>query len=230
MSNVAVVVVDVQRDFLDPTACPAIATWQKAFCVHGVHRLLDYARTEGWRIIHVGTKHDSAATLPLHQRVLNFPLYCEAGTAGCEFVLKPESTDTVRFKTWYSAFDAGLNDALGGIDILVWAGVATNCCVQQSAFDADRLGLQSVIPLQAVSASSIDAFSASLTALGKSAARIADLDELLAGGDLTTIAIDIGEITGRSEQWFTEQEARLGDVVGLSLEQVLQRLGSSPHP
>lgn len=230
MSNVAVVVVDVQQDFLDQTACPSIATWQKAFCVPGVHRLLDYARTQGWKIIHVGTKHDSAATLPLHQRVRNFALYCEAGTAGCDFVVEPQSTDTVRFKTWYSAFDAGLEDALDGVDIVVWAGVATNCCVQQSAFDADRLGLQSVIPLQAVSASRMDEFSASLAALGKSAARIADLDELLAGGDVTTIAVDIGEIRARAERWFTEQEARLGDADGLTLEQALHRLAASRHP
>jgi nicotinamidase-related amidase len=99
MSSVAVVLVDVQRDFLDPTPPSPVGAWQKAFCVPGIQRLLAYARSEGWQIVHVGTKHDSAASLPFHYREHNDALYCQAGTPGCDFVVRPAPADTVLFKT-----------------------------------------------------------------------------------------------------------------------------------
>jgi nicotinamidase-related amidase len=226
-SGVAVVLVDVQRDFLDPTLPPAVGAWQKAFCVPGIQRLLDYARSEGWQIAHVGTEHESVASLPFHHRDRNGGLYCRAGTPGCDFVVRPAAVDTVLFKTWYSAFELRLIDSLHDAGTIVWAGVATDCCVQQSAFDADRHGLRSVIPIQAVSASSCEAFSASLTALGKSAAAIVDIDDILSGKDILDIAIETGEIGTRAERWFEDQVNRLGDPSGLNLDDVLLRLGAA---
>jgi nicotinamidase-related amidase len=227
MNSVAVVLVDVQRDFLDPTLPPAVGAWQKAFCVPGIQRLLAYARSEGWRIAHVGTEHDSVASLPFHHRDRNDALYCRAGTPGCDFVVKPAPTDTVFFKTWYSAFDSRLIDSLHNVGTIVWAGVATDCCVQQSTFDADRHGMRNVIPIQAVSASSCEAFSASLTALGKSAAAIVDIDDVLSGKDILDIAIETSEIGTRAERWFKDQENLLGDHSGLNLDDVLHRLGAA---
>ena len=225
MSEVTVVLVDVQRDFLDPESSE-VGAWKKAFCVPGIQQLLAFARGEGWQIVHVGTKHESVATLPLHQRARNIPLYCQVGTLGCEFVVQPAPADKVAFKTWYSALESSLTDVLPTEGTIVWAGVATNCCIQQSAFDADRRGLLNVIPIQAVSASSSEGFSASLTALGKSAAAVVDIDDILASKNLEEIAIEIDQIGGRADQWFSDQEHRLGDSSGLDLDEALRRLGT----
>jgi hypothetical protein len=132
------------------------------------------------------------------------------------------------FKTWYSAFESPLGDLLQEAETIVWAGIATNCCVQQSAFDADRRGLRSVIPIQAVSASSCEAFSVSLTALGKSVAAIVSIDDVLSGKEILDIAIQNSEIGRQAERWFRDQENRLGDPRGLSLDDVLRRLGATP--
>jgi nicotinamidase-related amidase len=227
MSGVAVVLVDVQRDFLDPGSSE-VGAWEKAFCVPGIQRLLELARGEGWPVAHVGTKHESAATLPLHQRARNIPPYCRAGTSGCEFVVRPGAADRVAFKTWYSALESESADALPDEGTIVWGGVATDCCVQQSAFDADRRGLRNVIPIQAVSASTGDAFSASLTSLGKSAAAVVDLEDVLEGKDFADIALEIDQIAGRAERWFSDQENRLGNPSGLDLADVLSRLDAVP--
>jgi len=228
MSRVAVVLVDVQRDFLDPTPPSPVGAWQKAFCVPGIQRLLAHARRRGWRIIHVGTKHESPTSLPLHHRDHGAALYCQAGTPGSDFVVTPVSDEIVLFKTWYSAFDSPLGASLEDADTIVWGGIATDCCVQQSAFDADRRGLRSIIPIQAVSASSSGTFSASLTALGKSVAEVVDIDDLLAGEDITNLSIQSSEIGPQAARWFGDQENRLGGTSGLSLDDVLRRLGVPP--
>ncbi len=228
MSDVTVVVVDVQRDFLDPESSQ-VGAWEKAFCVPAVQRLVAFGRGQGWRIVHVGTKHESSATLPLRQRDRKIGLYCEAGTTGCEFVVQPDPADDVAFKTWYSALESPLAELLPSGGTVVWAGVATDCCIQQSAFDADRRGLRNVIPIESVSASSPEGFSASLTALGKSAAAVVDIDDILAGKEFAESAIEIEDIGGRAEQWFSQQDKLLGDPSGLDLGEVLARLGAEPE-
>lgn len=220
--------VDLQRDFLDPDSSE-VGAWEKAFCVPGIQRLVAFARDQDWQIFHVGTRHESSATLPHHQRVRSIPLYCQAGTPGCEFVVAPNPADGVAHKTWYSALDSPLSEALPDEGMIVWAGVATNCCIQQSAFDADRRGLRNVIPIQAVSASSTEEFSASLVALGKSAATVVELNDLLAGGDFAASAIEIDRIGESARHWFTDQMNRLGDPTGLGLNDVLARLGAEPE-
>src|SRR4051794_2857387 len=104
-SRVAVVIVDVQHDFLDETSA-RVASWEKAFCVPGIERLLEFARESGWLVVHVGTEHKDATTLPLHQQRRELELYCEAGSEGCEFVIPVPDGEEKLYKTWYSAFSA----------------------------------------------------------------------------------------------------------------------------
>jgi len=142
--------------------------------------------------------------------------------------IEPEQRDIVLYKTWYSAFQANLRDSIQGVDTVVWAGVSTDCCILASAFDADRLELHSVIPIEAVSASSCEVFSASLTALGKSVATVVSVDAILAGQDISDPEIAVVDIPGQAEKWFKGQEARLSAVgSGSSLSEVLQLLGDA---
>jgi len=225
MSPVALVVVDLQRDFLDQALDSPLARWEKAYCVPSVRSLLDFARGEGWQVVHVGTRHESAESLPYLHRLRGDALYCSAGTPGSEFVVEPEQDDECLYKTWYSAFDANLDAFVSAGDTIVWAGVSTDCCIQASAFDADRREIRNVIPVQAVSASSCGLFSASLTGLGKSVADIIRIETLLAGEGIGDSAIDIADIGLQAENWFNGQSALLGSPeIGTSLGDVLLRL------
>ena len=226
MSGVAVVVVDLQRDFLDERTGSPSAHWEKAYCVPSVNRLLTFARDQQWRVVHVGTRHRSKESLPYLHRIRGDPPYCLEGTAGLEFVVTPEADDVGLYKTWYSAFETDLDEQIADIDTIVWAGVSTDCCIQASAFDADRRGLRSIIPFQTVSASSRELYSASLAGLGKSVATIANLDALIEGADLQNPTIQIDDIVGDAEMWFNSQKERVGDVGdNTSLSQVLHQLG-----
>jgi nicotinamidase-related amidase len=230
MSRVAVVVVDLQRDFLDEELQSPSARWAKAFCVAGVAQLLSFARSQGWQIIHIGTQHQSEASLPFLHRVRGDAPYCLEGTPGSEFVVSPEQGEICLYKTWYSAFDANLDEYVSAGDTIVWAGVSTDCCIQASAFDADRREIRSVIPIQAVSASSCRSFSASLTALGKSVASVVGMDALLAGENITDPAIEVADIGAAAEEWFKGQEARMGTPASdTGLGDVLKRL-RTPTP
>jgi nicotinamidase-related amidase len=220
MTDVTVVLVDVQRDFLDPKSSE-VGSWEKAFCVPGIEALLAFARDHGWPVVHVGTKHDSAESLPTRQQDLEIKLYCEDGSPGSEFVLEPAAEDQVVTKRWYSALRSPLEDLLPAGGTVIWTGVATDCCILQSAFDADHLKMRSVVPIQAVSASSAEAFANSLKALAKSAAAVVDLDEVLAGEGL----VEVEDVTERATRWFKEQKKLLGDPDDHDdLDEVLARL------
>lgn len=219
------VVVDLQRDFLDESLQSPFARWEKAYCVPSVNRLLSHARGQGWRIVHVGTRHRSVETLPFLHHLRGDAPYCLEGSPGCEFVVSPEEDDICLYKHWYSAFDASLDDHVSAGDTVVWAGVSTDCCIQASAFDADRRQLRSVVPIEAVSASSCESFSASLTGLGKSVATIVSINTLLAGMDMADSNTQISDVGERAEEWFKGQQERLGTPEpGTELSVILQRL------
>jgi nicotinamidase-related amidase len=224
VENVALVVVDVQRDFLDANSPPGVGSWEKAFCVPGVERLLAYARQHGWRVVHVGTKHSARETLPLHHREKGIDVYCQEGTDGCDFIVPP-ADETTLFKHWYSAFDADLEPHVAEAQAIVWAGVASDCCIQQSAFEADRREIHSIVPYQAVSASHRPAFVGSLVGMAKSVCDVVDLDDVLSGSGVHAPALEVDDIEARSRSWYSEQSSRLADGNGLTLEVVLERLG-----
>lgn len=209
--DAAVVIVDAQRDFLDPTTPAMIGSRQKAFCVPGVQQLLDYARDRRWQVIHVGTRHTGVETLPSYYRRRGLPPYCLEDSYGCEFVSSPLSGETVLYKTWYSAFvGTELQSVLtSGVTDVVWGGVATDCCVQQSVFDADRLGYRSIVPLQAVSASSHEAFVASLVSIAKSVGYVVDVYQMLSAGGVAH-PLDDEAVRSAASRWFSDQQSLLG--------------------
>ena len=174
--------------------------------------------------MHVGTRHDGSHTLPAcHQRRGTY-VYCPAGSPGCTFVVEPYPDDITVFKQSFSAFDV-LKRHLGGVTTIVWAGVATDCCIHGSAFAADEAGYCNIIPIEAVSASSCEDFAFSLKAMAKSLAEVVDLDFVL-DGLLTPGALGHPDhiVVERARAWYRKQTDRLGDTTGLSLDDVLQRL------
>ncbi len=223
-SKVAVVVVDVQRDFLDPTMPAKVGSWEKAFCVPGVRALLESARERGWPVVHVGTRHLDHSTLPFHHRMKGIELYTVEDTRGSDFVVPPAAGETIMFKQWYSAFDAPLEDHVDEDTRIIWAGVASDCCIQQSAFEADRRKIHSLVPYQAVSASSPSAYVGSLVAMAKSACDVVDLADVIGRSGAGAPSLDTPAIEERAEAWYQEQAARLGEPGSLGLDDVVERL------
>ncbi len=177
MTKLALVVIDVQKAFLD-ARFSAFGSWEKAFCAPGVEKLLSHARVNEWHIIHVGTRHSSIETLPPHLRRQDTAVYCVEGSPESNFVVSPMHKEEVIFKTGYSAFfRTNLAEMLSAqqIDKVFFTGVAVDCCIQQSVFEGDRLGFQCVVPYQAVAASSSSAYVSGLSAIAKSAGNIVDI-------------------------------------------------------
>lgn len=232
MSDVVLAIVDVQRAFLDPTL-GGLGKHEKAFCVPGVRRMIKHARTRGWKIVHVGTQHEGTGTLPTHQARLGIEPYCLPGTPGIEFVVEPETEEFTVYKDWYSAFASDFSQILGGESTIVWTGVATDCCISQSAFEADRHGLTSVVPIEAVSASSKDAFRSGLLSLSKSAADIVILEQLESFSppdrvrfDANQLRLNVDEIRQYADAWYDKQEAQLKALgTKRDLDSVLEALG-----
>jgi nicotinamidase-related amidase len=224
VNKVAVIVVDVQRDFLDPTSA-RVGSFEKAFCVPGVEQLLAFARDQGWQVIHVGTEHRQSESLPAHQRERGIGLYCEEGAPGAKFVVGPVGDEPSLIKRWYSAFEAeGFEEHVDRDTRIVWAGVATDCCIQQSAFDADRRGIHSIVPYQAVSASKRSAFIESLKGMAKSASFVVDLADVTSGAGVDAQHLEEEEIDARAGAWYDDQVARRGETEQADLDEILSRL------
>lgn len=215
MSEIAVIAVDVQFDFLDATKSPLAGAGRKAFCVPGIRKLLAYAEAEGWSVIHVKTVHEGPQTLPKHLSRFHTEVYCLDGAPGTEFVIPPAECDQVVSKRYYSAFrETDLEHRLQsvGIERVLFCGVATDCCILHSAFDADYFGFRGYVPLQAVSASTASGFSAGLASIAKSAAQVVDLEDLLKGMEFSEAAIPVENVGERASSWFEKQEAKVAHL------------------
>lgn len=197
--KIALVIIDLQGDFLGGTSSD-VGSSLKAACLPHVQALLECARAKRWKVVHVGTKHIDKSTMPPHLQRRGASPYC-VDCAGREFALTPKDGDEIVYKTSYSAFwKTDLKVKLMGVDTVVFAGVATDCCIQQSVFDADRLGLRSIIPYQAVSASSCESFVCGLVSMAKSAGDVFDLAKVLSGDINVPLSVD--EIKVLAMSWF----------------------------
>lgn len=209
---VAVITVDVQIDFLDPTVSPLAGDGRKAFCLPGVEKLVAHARANSWPVFHVQTVHDGLDTLPNHLRRSHSKAYCLRGERGTDLAIASTAHDRMITKRLFSAFrETGLADRLREANVrqLMFCGVATDCCILHSAFDADELGFSAFVPLQAVSASTAESFSAGLVSIAKSAAHILDLGRVLDGADCETARIPLSEVASLATHWFTERTVRI---------------------
>jgi nicotinamidase-related amidase len=222
MSQVVLLIIDLQNDFLDSTSHEEIGKREKAFCVPGAERLLLHAEEAHWQVIHVHTVHIDVDSLPTHMQRKGVPIYCEEGTLGAKPVLLPKDGSIPIEKQHFSAFrGTDLVERLSGKPkrpSLVLAGVALDCCILSTAFDADALGYHCYVPLGAVSASTPEACVFGLQSLSKSSAHIVSLPRILAGSDLDDAVIPEGDIADACKDWFAKQEEKLS---GLPLDEPL---------
>jgi ureidoacrylate peracid hydrolase len=145
--HAALIVVDVQNDFVSPGGSAgkrgedvdaAIAM------VPNLLRLIDEARRVGLTIVYIRTTHSEWTDTPswIYRSSQKSGLNtCREGTWGAEFYegIAPLPSERVVIKHRYSAFiNTDLNTVLKakGIQSVLVTGVATNVCVETTARDA----------------------------------------------------------------------------------------------
>lgn len=152
----ALVVVDVQRDFVEGGS---LAVEGGLAVAHGIHELIEKGSAKIYynRIVATKDWHNRNGDNGGHFHsepdfVDNWPGHCVAGSTGAEFAngLNPLVFDDVFHKGWnepaYSGFqgnsvrhaDLSLDDYLRsyGIDEVDVCGIATDYCVAQTVMDA----------------------------------------------------------------------------------------------
>ncbi len=154
LKRAALVVVDMQRAFLDPTSTMAAAGFDvtplKA-ALPGVLRLVDLARSADVPVIYTRfVYHRGLADFNLREgqnaqtKALRLPIhYLEEGSEGIELApeLVPAAGEFIIDKARASAFyGTRLEPLLGGLGVrnLVICGVTTNICVESTARDSGQ--------------------------------------------------------------------------------------------
>lgn len=176
-TSTALIVVDVQNDFLPAGALPVPHSDQ---IIAPVNMLIDAASTvvltadwhpenhESFACSHPGRRPFETIEMPYGLQVL-WPIHCVAGSHGASFAteLKTQSADlilrkgTCSARDSYSAFiEADRKTATGlsgwlkerGITDVVVCGLAADYCVSWTALDAVRAGFRTTVVIDAVKA------------------------------------------------------------------------------
>jgi nicotinamidase-related amidase len=215
MSNVVVLVIDMQRDFvLEREGGPGDA--RKYFCFPAIQRILDHARRISWDVVHVHTVHETDDSLPPHLRARGVPLYCAAGSEGCQAVPGlVEPGETIIDKQSFSAFiDTTLGARLRNAEHVLVTGVAANCCIFLTAFDAGtRYGKQVFVPYDAVSASSLSAYEVGIKSMAVSAAAITSTEAVLGTEALSfEDHIPVDDAVRQGKLWYAAAQSSVEEI------------------
>lgn len=160
----ALVVVDVQNDFADPTGGLYVTGGEEVIAT--INQLASAARTAGALVVYTQDWHPDST--PHFQKDGGiWPVHCVAGTWGAQLhpdldVDGPVIRKGTGGEDGYSGFTArdvetgevkstDLHAALqeSGITGVVVVGLAQDVCVKETALDARRLGYQTAVPLAA---------------------------------------------------------------------------------
>ncbi len=149
-SKTAVIVVDMQNDFVKPEGKLYVPTAQQT--VEPIRRLLEKARKAGVRVFYTqDTHYDNDPEYEIWGEHVRY------GTWGWEIIdeLKPREGDIVVRKTRYDGFyGTPLDDLLRiyGIENLVIAGTVANICVLHTAASAALRWYKVIVPVDGISA------------------------------------------------------------------------------
>lgn len=189
MSDTALLVIDMQKDFVLPVG-PACVAGALA-SVPTLRRLLERARAGGWRVVHVVREHrpDGSDAEPFRRAAFAQGRgICVAGSEGSEIIpeLAPLPGELKLVKRRFSAFLFTELDALLrrlGVRTLVLGGTQYPNCVRGTAVDAMSRDYRVVVVTDACSAQTqqvAEANIADLRGMGIACVPLAGLDEALA--------------------------------------------------
>jgi nicotinamidase-related amidase len=190
----ALVVVDVQRDFGEPSRIApyglddAASTAVDA-AIDRIGSLVDQARAAGVPVVWVELGSDPSApwrsSAWLRGGDPDGPMAedepCVLGTSGAEWYrTTPAPGETRVVKRGYSGFlgtDLEARLTAAGIGWLTVVGLTSECCVFATAQDAMQLGWPVVVPRDATAAYDVDVHEAALTMIGLNVGVVTDADE-----------------------------------------------------
>lgn len=180
MHRYAVLVIDVVKDFTDPSG--KVPHPQAARIVPHIADFVDAARTRGARVIWVIDQHRVGKPDWELEYVRE---HCLEGTPGVELAppLAPQPEDYVLNKRRYSAFfgtdlDLILRD--NRIDTLFLAGTKTNVCIRATAQDAFQNNYRVIVPRECVSTDKEHLHAANLEDIDKYMGRVVPVADALA--------------------------------------------------
>ncbi|GAB6057905.1 cysteine hydrolase family protein [Desulfonatronum parangueonense] len=156
--NPALIVVDMQNDFVLPGA-PATVAGARA-TIPAIRKLLDHARRQPWPVVHAIREHRADGSDVEYTRRELFGEsggICVTGTPGARIVdeLTPEPGDYVLTKQRFSAFLGTELDLLLRrlqVETLVMAGTQYPNCIRATAMDALARDYRVVVVTDACSA------------------------------------------------------------------------------
>lgn len=182
----ALLIIDMQKDFLFPDrplyvngALPTVPQ---------IKRLLNYARSQNWTVIHVIREHDKAGINVDKPRRYLFQNggkgYCVAGTEGTQIIedLQPLENEIVVKKTRNSAFfGTNLDSILRrlGIENVIISGTQYPNCIRGTAADAMSYDYDVTVVTDCCSAKSEEVAIANITDMKNMGIGCVTLDELI---------------------------------------------------
>lgn len=180
-TRTAVLVIDMQRDFLDPGA--PIETPGGRAIIPAINRLTARARARGIPVVftqemHRADKSDFGIELEFE------PPHCLEGTPGMELAdgLEVAPTDyRILGKRRYDAFlGTDLETLLRGLraENLIVTGVCTDICVTSTVQHARNLDFRCVIPRECVAGTTSERHAAALLCLGHVFGYVTSLEEV----------------------------------------------------
>jgi len=146
---VALVVVDMLADFMEPTGALYCGDAARDI-IPKVREAVEKARAQGIPVLYVADTHD-----PDDPEFQMFPPHCIARTRGSGVIpeIMPRDGEPVIAKRRFSGFygtDLDLRLRERGVDSLVLVGVCTNICVLYTAADARMRNYGVTVPRDAV--------------------------------------------------------------------------------
>ena len=161
-SNRALIVVDVQNDFVDPKG--NLYVQDAPSVVPSINSMIATARDKGWLIVYTQDWHPEVTPHFAKDGGI-WPVHCVADSWGAEFYSELDvgsDAEVVRKGTGgedgYSGFsmrdpetakesDTALDSILrlNGVDEVDVVGIATDYCVKETALDARRRGFRTVV-------------------------------------------------------------------------------------
>jgi nicotinamidase-related amidase len=184
LSGAALVLLDLQRVFVDPDSPAFLPAWptvepqarRLAAAFRAAHRPVVMTR-------HVHDPGDEGGTL---SHFFGRLLTADDPLSELSPSWEPGPQDTVIDKPRHSAFARStLTDVLGEARVVVLAGVQAHLCVLATAVEAGSRDLLPVVALDAIAAPSLGQHTATLVALSGGLAWLATVDEItgrLGGG------------------------------------------------
>jgi nicotinamidase-related amidase len=182
----ALLIVDMQNDFVDPDS-PFCIAGARATVPH-LSRLLAEARMRGWVVVHVVREHRVDGTdveWPRREGFLAAGGYAIPGTRGVRIIeeLTPVSGEYRIVKPRFSGFMQTNLDAVlrrRGVERVVVCGTQYPNCLRATAFDALALDYRVVVALEATSAKTPEVAAANISDLEAVGIPCRPIDEILA--------------------------------------------------